>query len=111
MKPYFSNHFKQQVKRLLKKFPHLKENLLKDLRKLDSNNEIHIGHSIYKVRIKSSDLKKGKSGGFRSYILVLKTKSLIIPLCIYAKNEKETLTESELKYHVDKTNEDLKKLP
>jgi len=110
VKPYFSKHFKQQLKQLLKKFPNLKEDLLKNLKKLNLNNEIHIDHSIYKIRIKSSDLKRGKSGGFRSYILVLKTKSLLIPLCIYSKSEKESLSDVELQYHVNQTSAELKTL-
>lgn len=109
MKPYFTDHFKRQLKRLLKKFPHLKKDLLKHLQKLNLDKEIHIGRSVYKVRIKSSDLNKGKSGGFRSYILVLRIKALLIPLCIYPKNEKETLTENELRYHLDQTSNEIEK--
>lgn len=65
---FFSEYFKRQLKRLKKKYPHVKVDLLTRLENLNVKDEISIGKSIYKIRIQSRDMKKGKSGGFRSYI-------------------------------------------
>lgn len=107
MKIFFSSYFKKQLKKLIKKFPKVKQDLLKKLKVLNLDQEIHIGHSIYKIRIKSSDQPKGKSGGFRSYIYLYRKKDLLVPLCIYHKSEKESITDNELKYYFDRVIEEL----
>ncbi|MBI4235524.1 hypothetical protein HY604_04460 [Candidatus Peregrinibacteria bacterium] len=73
----------------------------------DPQNEIAIGRSIYKIRIPSTDMQKGKSGGFRSCIYLYLKKTMLVPLCIYPKSETESITENELKYHFDRTIEEL----
>jgi len=107
MKIYFTGHFAQQLKKLLKKYPHADEDLLHILEKLDPGKEISIGKSIYKIRIASRDLQKGKSAGFRTYVYLYRRKDLLVPLCIYAKTEQVSISENELQYHVNKMNEEL----
>jgi mRNA-degrading endonuclease RelE of RelBE toxin-antitoxin system len=101
MNVLFSEHFKRQLKKLKKKYPHVKDDLLNMIDSFNPKNEISIGQSIYKIRIPSSDMQKGKSGGFRSYLYMYIKKNLLLPLCIYPKSETESITESELKYHFD----------
>jgi hypothetical protein len=107
MTPYFSDYFKGQLKTLMKKYPQIKEDLLDELDELKLENEITIGNNIYKIRIKSSDMKKGKSGGFRSYLYCYRKKDLLVPLCMYPKSERETLSDNELQWHLDRTMEEL----
>lgn len=103
MNIFFSNHFKRQLKRLMKKYPHVKEDLLNVIESFDATSKIHIGKSIYKIRIPSNDMQKGKSGGFRSYIYIYVRRSILLPLCIYPKSETESVTENELDYHFNAT--------
>ena len=110
MTPFFSEHFKSQLKRLKKKYPHIKDDLLSNIEKFKPHNEISIGRSIYKIRIGSSDMKKGKSSSFRSYLFLYLRKDLLVPLCIYAKSETESITENELEYHFMQTFEEIIKL-
>jgi len=107
MKIFFTGHFKRQLIKLMKKFPRAGEDLLDVTEKLNIANEVSIGKSIYKVRIGSSDMNKGKSGGFRAYVYFYRRKELLVPLCIYAKTEHVSISENELQYHVDKMNEEL----
>lgn len=107
MKPFFTEHFKHNLKQLKKKYPQIKDDLLKRLNVFQIQNETSIGRSIYKIRISSSDLKKGKSGGFRAYIYVYVKKDLLVPLCIYPKSETESISQTELKYHFDKSIEEI----
>lgn len=108
MKPiFFSQYFKKQLKQLKKKYLNIKVDLLKRLKNLNIENEISIGHCIYKIRIASRDMKKGKSGGFRAYIYLYVKKDLLVPLCIYAKSEREAITEDELRYHFNKNIEEV----
>ncbi|OGJ52382.1 hypothetical protein A2335_03630 [Candidatus Peregrinibacteria bacterium RIFOXYB2_FULL_32_7] len=107
MQIFFSKNFKQQLKKLKKKFPNIKNDLLEKLSWLNFENEIYIGKSIYTIRIKSSDQNKGKSGGFRVYIYFYIRKNLLVPLCIYSKSDKENISENELQYYFDQTIEEM----
>ncbi len=57
---------------------------------------IHLGHSIYKIRLKSSDMSKGKSGSFRVIYYVIFEDSKIYLLTIYSKGEKENISWEEI---------------
>ena len=98
-----SEHFKKQLRKLMKKYPHIKEDLLSVIEPFDSQNAISIGREIFKMRIPSTDMQKGKSGSFRSYIYLQRRRDLLIPLCIYSKSSTENISENELKYHFDET--------
>ncbi len=102
MKSFFTESFKSQLKRLKRKFPSIKEDFLECIGKFDCDKEINLGRSIYKIRIASSDLSRGKSGGFRAYVYLYKRGKLLVPICIYFKGQKSGITDNELKYHFDK---------
>ena len=91
----------------MKKYPHAKDDLFRMVNSFDPNNAISIGRSIYKIRIASSDMRKGKSGSFRSYLYLYMKKNLLLPLCIYPKSETENITENELQYHFDQTAQEI----
>ena len=62
-----SPEFQREAKRLNKKFPKLKDELVKvfsALRK-DAKHGESIGGSLYKIRLPNPDKGVGKSGGFR----------------------------------------------
>ena len=105
-KIYFTKYFKSQLKKLKKKYPNVKKDLLGKLGIFDLDKEIHVGRSIYKVRIKSSDQSKGKSSGFRSYVYLYRKKDLLVPLCIYHKGQRVSISENELKYYFDRAVEE-----
>ena len=107
MKIFFSEYFKKQLKKLKKKYPHVKEDLLNTIEEFDPDNEISIGRSIYKMRIASRDMHKGKSGGFHAYLYMYVKKNLLLPLSIYPKSATESITENELKHHFDRTIEEM----
>lgn len=100
-----TDYFKRQLKKLVKKEAKLKENLKEELIRFDKNRANSIGSSVYKIRIASHG--KGKSGGYRAYLLALEIDGILAPLCIYAKNQKENLTLGELILHIKKTREEL----
>lgn len=107
MKILFSEHFKKQLKKLKKKYPHVKDDLLDVIDFFDPKKEVSIGQSIYKIRIPSSDIKRGKSSGFRCYLYLYFKKDLLLPLCIYPKSETESITENELQYHFNQISQEI----
>lgn len=94
-----THHFFVQAKKLRNKFPNLKKDLIQTFHGFKSEKEIHIGKSIFKTRINSRDLNKGKSGGLRLYVYLFRKKDILVPVCIYSKSDKESVTMNELEYH------------
>lgn len=103
-----TDYFKKQLKKLVKKDAELKDNLRKELLGFTKENSIPIGSGVYKIRIAGHG--KGKSGGYRAYLFTIEIQSILAPLCIYAKNQKENLTYEELTWHVKKVKEELARM-
>jgi len=100
MKILFTKYFITHYARLEKKLPNLKEDLLKALKAFDEKTAVSMGSSVYKIRIKSSDLNKGKSGGLRCYIYFFRQTESLVPFCIYLKSEDEDIPRDILKIHM-----------
>ena len=90
--------FDKQLKRLVKKYPSLKEEFSEILDELTMLPETgtHIGNSVYKIRISISSKGKGKSGGARIITYVQIQQSSVYLLTIYDKSEKEDVSKEEL---------------
>jgi mRNA-degrading endonuclease RelE of RelBE toxin-antitoxin system len=90
--------FEKQVKRLLKKYPSLKADLLELIFTLKENPEYGkpIGKGCYKVRIAIKSKGKGKSGGARVITNFIITDHIIYLISIYDKSEKANISDKEL---------------
>ncbi len=90
--------FEKDVKKLKKKFPKIKDDLVKFINKLSSNPElgINLGENIFKVRIPNSSIPTGKSGGFR-IITYYKTNDTLYLVTIYSKSEQANILTERLK--------------
>lgn len=55
-----------------------------------------IGYEVFKLRVRNSDIQKGKSGGHR-LIYYVKTANGIILLTIYTKSEQTDIAADEIK--------------
>ena len=85
--------FKKEAKRLIKKFPSLKEEL-HTLDQLLSNNPksgIDLGHNTYKVRLGIKSKGKGKKGGARVITYVVSKTKEVYLLTIFDKGELNTI--------------------
>lgn len=91
--------FDKQIKRLLKKYPSLKQDIIDFLDELEKNpiQGIELGKNCYKIRIKISSKNKGKSGGGRIITHIMISKEIVFLLAIYDKGEQDTLSDKELK--------------
>ncbi|HEY4483374.1 MAG TPA: hypothetical protein VI953_04350 [Candidatus Paceibacterota bacterium] len=95
----FLPHFLRQLKPLLKKFPDLKNSVADTLDNFTPETHILIAEDIYKVRLSTKSLKRGKSGGFRLYTYFFELNERIVPITIYFKGDKDNLTANELGQH------------
>jgi mRNA-degrading endonuclease RelE of RelBE toxin-antitoxin system len=80
--------FEKDVKILKKKFPKIKNDLLKLIERLSHNPElgISLGKNIFKIRVENSSVPTGKSGGFRVVTYYKKADKLYL-ITIYSKTE------------------------
>lgn len=96
------DRFKDDLKRLIKKYPHIEVDIGNTLRDFFKNPQLArplVGFEgkLFKLRIKSTDQRKGKSGGFRLiFYLNSQQPEKIYLLTIYPKNERADLSFDEL---------------
>ncbi|MGB2924018.1 MAG: type II toxin-antitoxin system RelE/ParE family toxin [Limnothrix sp.] len=96
----FADEFQKRICKLFKKYRNIQQDLTPTIQQLQ-NGEI-LGdrlsgvdnNIIYKVRVKNSDIKKGKSAGYR-VLYLLKTETKIILLTIYSKSDQANISANE----------------
>jgi hypothetical protein len=98
--PIVLSYFKRQLKQYVKKHRDLKDAVIEVLTNFDKRQNVNLGGSIYKVRLKIKSLPKGKSKSFRLIVLVLETESFLVPITIYFKSDEESLSKKEINDHL-----------
>jgi len=88
----------QQVLELKKAYPHIRQDLkeLANMLKQNPKSGTPLGSKVYKIRLKNSDIKKGKSSGYRIITYVIDEFQMIRLLNIYAKPRKATISDKEI---------------
>jgi mRNA-degrading endonuclease RelE of RelBE toxin-antitoxin system len=101
--------FEKQTKRLLKKYPSLKNELIQLVQQLKENPEQGngIGKNCYKIRISIASKGKGKSGGARIITHIVISEETVYLLSIYDKSDQETLSQKELDELLKNISDDL----
>jgi len=93
-----TEYFKQQVRELMKYYPNIRKDLKELSRMLKENPKAGkpLGKKIYKIRLRSSDIAKGKRSGYRVITYVLDEQKIIRILTIYAKPRRTNITDKEI---------------
>ncbi|MGQ0593839.1 MAG: type II toxin-antitoxin system RelE/ParE family toxin [Gammaproteobacteria bacterium] len=91
----YSDAFKRQLKRLRRRYPHIRQDLQPILEHLAAgetpgNRIPGLGHTVYKLRLRNTDAKRGKSGGYR-IIYYLKSDTEVLLVTIYSKAEQSDI--------------------
>jgi mRNA-degrading endonuclease RelE of RelBE toxin-antitoxin system len=110
--------FKKDLRELAKRYRSIRTDLQPLIEQLQAgeipgDRIAGIKYQIFKVRLKNSNIQKGKSGGYR-VIYYLKTDEGIILATIYAKSDisdvsNETILEAIAQYEQEIPSEDDKK--
>ena len=91
--------FERQAKRLVKKYPSLKSELLlliQVLKEIPQKQGTSLGNNCYKIWIAIASKGKGKSGGARIITHLQISESIVFLLTIYDKSEQADITDAEL---------------
>jgi len=91
-------NFKKEYKRLLKKYPSLKDEITELGYELSSNpiQGKHLGNNVYKIRLKIKSKGKGKRGGARVITKVKIVDEMVYLFSIYSKGEKDDISDNEI---------------
>jgi mRNA-degrading endonuclease RelE of RelBE toxin-antitoxin system len=92
--------FKRNLRSLAKKYRSIRKDIQPIIEQLQAGelpgDQIPgVGYTIFKLRVKNSDVQKGKSGGYR-LIYYVKTSTSIILVTIYSKSEQEDMAAEEI---------------
>ncbi len=90
--------FERQAKRLIKKYPSLKQEIQTLVKQLKEElpNGASIGHNCYKIRMSIASKGKGKSGSARVIAHVIFKHDTVYLLSIYDKSDITNLTDKEI---------------
>lgn len=92
--------FQRKLRTLSKKYRQIQRDLEEILEQLQAGNCLGdrlsgVGYEIFKARVKNSDIKKGKSAGYR-LIYWMHSLNTIVLLDIYSKSEQEDIEVKEI---------------
>ena len=98
---YLTQSFQRCIKRLKKKFPHIKADFSTLFQNLQEDPQMGDpipgwNRKVWKIRISSTDMKRGKSGAFRFIYAWTSGERILCPLFVYFKGEKEDITKAEI---------------
>ena len=103
----FSDEFKTRLRTLIKRYRRIRTDLKPLLDELQSGNLIGdqipgTGYTVFKVRLKNSDIQKGKSGGYR-VIYQLRGDTYILLVVIYSKSDQDDIPANQIRDIIDRT--------
>jgi len=98
--------FKKSIKRLKKRFRHVKDDVRVAIQVLLQSPQLGVvipgSSGIRKLRVRNTDLPKGKSSGYRLlYYVEDQPTPTIYLLLLYAKSDREDVTRRELQQLLD----------
>jgi len=99
--------FNKQLKKLTRRYPNIKADLkrfIQDFKEGRGRGRAIPGlrHKVYKARMKSTDMRRGKRGGFRIIYYLQIADGKIIFLSIYAKSRREDIRVQEILEFLDR---------
>jgi len=97
----FTPEFKRNLRALAKKYRNIRSDIQPVIDRLQAGETIGdqvagTDYTIFKVRVKNSNIQKGKSSGYRM-IYYLKTPSKIILVTIYSKLEQSDIAARQIR--------------
>lgn len=100
IKVYFADEFKRNLRALSKKYHHIRSDVQPIVEQLQAgevpgNRIPGINDIVFKVRVKNTDIKKGKSAGYR-LIYYVQMPTAIFLISIYAKSEQVDISAEQI---------------
>jgi mRNA-degrading endonuclease RelE of RelBE toxin-antitoxin system len=109
IKVYFADEFKRNLRALSKKYRRIRSDVQPIVEQLQAgelpgNRIPGINDIVFKVRVKNSDIKKGKSAGYR-LIYYVQMPTAIFLMSIYAKSEQVDISVEQILQIISQLND------
>ncbi|MEG5057103.1 type II toxin-antitoxin system RelE/ParE family toxin [Microcoleus sp. A2-C5] len=109
IKVYFADEFKRNLRALSKKYRHIRSDVQPIVEQLQAgelpgNRIPGINDIVFKMRVKNSDIKKGKSAGYR-LIYYVQMPTAIFLMSIYAKSEQVDISVEQILQIISQLND------
>jgi mRNA-degrading endonuclease RelE of RelBE toxin-antitoxin system len=96
----FTDRFQKDIRRLSKRYRRIRLDLQPIITRLEAGEILgdripKMDRPVFKVRVKNSDVQKGKSGGYR-VIYYLKTSDRILLVTMYSKSDLSDISVAEV---------------
>jgi len=103
-----TREFQRDLRALSKKYRHIRSDVQAIIELLQAGELLGdkipgTGYEVFKIRVKNSDIKKGKSARYR-LIYYIKTQTIIILIAIYSKSEQSDIAAQRIKEIVTEFN-------
>jgi addiction module RelE/StbE family toxin len=97
----FTDDFQRRLRNLFKKYRKIRADIQPVIEQLQAGNFVGdqitgTGYTVFKVRVRNSDIEKGKSSGYR-LIYQIESPTNVILLLIYSKLEQTDVTTEEIR--------------
>jgi mRNA-degrading endonuclease RelE of RelBE toxin-antitoxin system len=102
----FTDEFKGELRTLAKRYRQIRADIQPLIEQLQAGefpgDQISgTGYTVFKVRAKNSDIRKGKSAGYRIIYQILSPDSILL-LLIYAKSDRTDVSTEEIQNAIKK---------
>ncbi|MBI4357586.1 MAG: type II toxin-antitoxin system RelE/ParE family toxin [Gammaproteobacteria bacterium] len=96
----YTAEFKRDLRNLGKKYRHIQQDIQPVIEQLQAGKLVGdqipgIGYTLFKVRVRNSDVQKGKRSGYR-LIYYLRTSRKIILVNIYSKSDQGDISAHQI---------------
>ena len=96
----YTDTFEHQLKRLARKYRKVCLDLGSVVNQLHAGetpgDQVQgIGYTVYKVRVRNSDARRGTSGGYRVIYYIVQPEDILL-LAIYSKTDKEDISVDDI---------------
>ncbi|RKZ92446.1 MAG: type II toxin-antitoxin system RelE/ParE family toxin [Candidatus Parabeggiatoa sp. nov. 1] len=96
----YTSEFKRNVRHLAKKYRKIRSDIEPVIEQLQSGELLgdqipRLEYILYKVRVRNSDVQKGKSGGYRLIYSIQNTVHLIL-VTVYSKSEQGDVSTTQI---------------
>jgi mRNA-degrading endonuclease RelE of RelBE toxin-antitoxin system len=109
----FPPELKRNIRQLAKKYRHLQADVQPVITQLEAGQTPgtqipRTGHTVFKVRVKNSDIQKGKRSGYRM-IYYLQTPYRVLLITLYSKTEQGDVSLEQLRRIIAESEAQLQK--
>ena len=101
----FTDQFQRRVRNLKKKYRLIQSDIQPIIEQLQAGDFVGsqvtgTGYTVFKVRVRNSDIQKGQSGGYR-LIYQLESPTSVVLLLIYSKSEQTDVAVEEIQFVIE----------